>query len=276
MGASVRRHPRSVKGREYHEVLSGILGSNDEYCLILRPFGYDGRTRLSYGYRPWLAPRALWFNRYLEQAVVRSARKSCGLTTYALVDSRSELAPPGPVPVRASMDRWQFCTGELIDNAHSVVIVLPPDQEFRDGFKWEVSQLSVRCMQKRSMIVIPPLPRESAKYQACAEQAAMILATFETFAGEVDEIDPLLVLHWERELMQLHTLVVEIEADGLLDPATTFSVHLWYPTRRASPGRVGARFYESSLAGIFSRIDRELKKVPFERRYPRARKHLSE
>jgi hypothetical protein len=58
--------------------------------------------------------------------------------------------------VSAADDEWQEAVSTLIRRAHSIVLLLPPGQEIRDSFRWEIDQLTQRGLQSRVTIVLPP------------------------------------------------------------------------------------------------------------------------
>lgn len=107
LGYRMRGYQKPQAVRPYQEVLTPLLASAMAFCLVLRPFGHDGETFLR-GYRQ--SKRAMFRNNdsvyysilTMEQVIARSARQALRLDTYALVDQNREVAPPGPIYLRAS------------------------------------------------------------------------------------------------------------------------------------------------------------------------------
>lgn len=185
------RYRRTTRTRMYQEVLGPLVGSQEEYCLILRPFGSDGEVALSHA----------WFGAStMEQAIARSARKALGLKTYALVDQDRRLAPPGPVWMRSPHDQWQGAVRTLIRRAHSIVLILPPGQGIRDALKWEIDQITQHGLQTRLVLVLPPAQVYRAEYPRAFLDACVITAALEGFAGSVDDVSTLLVHQLELTL----------------------------------------------------------------------------
>ncbi|MHC1557786.1 hypothetical protein ACR9E3_02460 [Actinomycetospora sp. C-140] len=257
---------RSANAPVYEESLSRITQTNEKYCLILRPFGSDGLTRLPYGYRPWFVPRDAGLTRSLEEVVSRSAFYACGLQTYTLTDHRQRYAPVGPVLVRVENEHWQSCTETLLDRAHTVVIIIPPIEQLQNGFQWEIQQLSLKNLRCRTIIVLPPVALASWAHAWCVRQAAQILAALQEFAMAVDEVDPSIVFYWEEVLRESSALVVEIVPD-VSAPDSRIRVLPWRLLGKPSPRRVGAKTYESALVPAIRGIDLRNGSLP-ERKNP--------
>ena|SRR5690242_7747225 len=61
----------------------------------------------------------------MEQVIARSARQALRLDTYALVDQNRELAPPGPIYLRASNESWQKAVLPLVQHSDSIILCWP-------------------------------------------------------------------------------------------------------------------------------------------------------
>lgn len=196
------------------EILKRIATSDDEYCLILRPFGHDGATVVSRWPRIALYSPTLT----LEQVVAQSIQRNFGMKTYALVDQDKKLAPPGPVYLRAPHTEWRHVARVMISRAHTILLILPPaqeDQEIREAFAWELQQITQWDLQSRVVAVLPPRDRrgDNRAHGAARRQACLILATLEGFAGAVDEVDQLKIDHYDRILPRT-TLLVKADRTG--------------------------------------------------------------
>jgi hypothetical protein len=166
------------------EVIPPLMASEREFCVVLRPFGSDGEIVL---------PHRMHGASTIEQVIARSARQAAGLATYAVVDQERRLAPPGPVFVRAAHDEWQGAVSTLISRAHSVVLILPPGQEIRESFRWEIDQLTHRGLQTRVTIVLPPDRLYRHDFQPRFHDACIVAAALEGFARSVDDVDSMRV-----------------------------------------------------------------------------------
>lgn len=142
-----------------------LLSSTEEYCLLLRPFGYDGRIVLpdmapiDEGLSWWRKPRQYGpyrRTRHIEQVIADAAMRACGMRSISVVDSRSLLAPPGPEYFRASHSEWQQPVRRLLARAHTIVILLPPGLPRSNGLEWEVRTIAALGLQSRVIFVLPP------------------------------------------------------------------------------------------------------------------------
>lgn len=238
-------------------MIAALAASAEEFCLILRPFGSDGEIVLSHRTTGASA---------IEQVIARSARKVAGLATYALVDQERRLAPPGPVFVRAARDEWRDAVSRLIGRAHSIVLILPPGQEIRDSFRWEIDQLTQRGLQSRVVIVLPPDRRYQHDFPKCFQYACVVAAALEGFAGSIDDVDS----------MKVHNLEVSIHARAHLlkytrSAADQRATLTWWIPRQLRLGRrrgPQAGFYYKALTAAFRSTERELSGLGFRARYP--------
>lgn len=246
------RYKRSARVKPYEETLHGLLDSDEEFCLILRPFGSDGEVVLPYRWRGALT---------MEQVIARAARKFRGLRTYAIVDQDRRLAPPGPVYLRAPHDRWQTVVQALVRRAHSIVLILPPGQDIRSSFSWEIDQLTQHGLQSRTTIVLPPDRLYRADHPVAFHHACVLLAALEGFAGSVDEASSLRVHELELTLSQRTHVIKYCRATGWDEP-----VLLWWHAEKRRTAWV--KFYLQALVAAFVTTESELADLGFTARYP--------
>lgn len=247
-----RRYKRSGRVQEYQKVVGELVGSSEEYCLILRPFGSDGEIVLPYSFGGAMT---------IEQVVARSARKALGVKAYAVVDQDRRLAPPGPAYVRISHSQWRPVVLQLIRRAHSIVIILPPGQGIRESLKWEIDQLTQHELQSRVILVVPPDRLYPVDYDRAFANACVLAATLEGFAGSVDDVDPLRVHDLELTAPPRTHVMKYIRSGKTVHP----QLHWWYANRR----RVAwIRFYLHALFQAFITVKRELSSLGFDARYP--------
>lgn len=248
------RYKRSAETKPYQEVLGPLIDSDQEFCLVLRPFGADGEVVLPHGGHGAST---------IEQVIARAARKSLGLKTYALVDQDRRLAPPGPVYMRAPHDQWQSAVHALIRRAHSIVLILPPGQGIRDALKWEIDQITQHNLQTRLTVVLPPYRLYRDDFSRAFQDACVIAAALQGFAGSIDDVNPLDVLQVERILHER----TEILKYGRSKPGETAELRWWFVKGRL--GRKGSmRFYRRALMAALGTTERELSGLGFSARYP--------
>lgn len=259
IGATWGRYRRSASTRQCSEVIAPLVASAKEFCLILRPFGSDGEIVLSHRF---LGASAI------EQVIARSARKTAGLATYALVDQERRLAPPGPVFVRAARDEWQEAVSSLIQRAHSIVLILPPGQQIRDSLRWEIDQLTRRGLQSRVIIVLPPDRRYRHDFPKCFQYACVVAAALEGFAGSIDDFDSMKIHNLEVSIHTRAHLLKYSRSAAYQEAALTW----WIPRQRRLGSRRGphAGFYYKALSAAFLATERELSGLGFRARYPQS------
>ncbi|MFJ8390668.1 hypothetical protein ACIQ9Q_40535 [Streptomyces sp. NPDC094438] len=250
------RYKRSSETKPYQEVLGPLVASEEEYCLILRPFGSDGEV---------VMPHRLHGASTMEQVIARAARKSLGLKTYALVDQDRRLAPPGPIWMRSPHDQWQTAVRTLIRRAHSVVLVLPPGQGIRAALKWEVDQITQHNLQTRLTVVLPPVRHHKDDHRQAFLGACEILAALEGFAGSVDDGDLLRVHRLELTLHERTQVVKYCRSKPEDHPELCF----WYSKPQRGHKR-SARFFQKALVTAFRTTEQELSGLGFSARYPRS------
>ena len=217
-----------MRTKPYFEILAPLVRSNEEYCLLLRPFGSDGEIILRHrGQR----------TATLEQVVARAARKAIGIKVYALVDQDRTLAPPGPVYLRAPHEQWQSATRVLVRRAQLDRDYSAAGAGDPNSFQWEIEQITQRNVQSRVIIVLPPCDRDVDAYRPALQQACVLLATLEGFAGSVDDVDQFKIYHWETTLSE-RTQVLKF-CRGTIDDVHT--VRSWEAAPRRKRGVVGVK-----------------------------------
>src|SRR5205807_6719789 len=113
-----------------------------EYGVLLRPFGSDGYVPLRKWYPPDSA-RAVLFrgvavSRTLEQVLEIAIRQELRCQTVAFVDPNLTLVPRSPRYVSATNESWQLVVETLLRGALVAVFILPPGQQAREAFRWEL------------------------------------------------------------------------------------------------------------------------------------------
>ncbi|MGI5466416.1 hypothetical protein [Streptomyces sp. CA-132043] len=248
------RYRRSAETKPYHEVVGPLVGSREEYCLVLRPFGSDGEVVL---------PHAWFGASTMEQIVARATRKSLKMQTYALVDQDRRLAPPGPRWMRSPHDQWQTAVRTLIRRAHSIVLILPPGQGIREALKWEIEQITQHGLQTRLTVVLPPARLHKADYSRAFTDACVIMAAMEGFAGSIDDVNSLVVHQLELTLHERTQIVKYCRTR----PHELAHLRWWFPTKRLRR-KESMRFFQRTLATALQTTEQELSGLSFESRYP--------
>jgi hypothetical protein len=273
LGYRMRGYQKPQVTRSYQEVLTPLLASAEEFCLVLRPFGQDGETFLRKYRRSKRDIRHVDQFPYadiltMEQVIARSARQALRLDTYALVDQNRKLAPPGPVYVRAPDESWQEAVLALVQRAHSIILWLAPGQDLRASFHWEVEQIVQARRQFRTIIVLPPPDQQADAYQQAVNQATVLLAAMESDTGKLADADPVYVRHYQ-DMLADNTLMAKFEA---AEGGSGAVLRRWYATGRRKwwggkmPLDVSA--YEKGLVFLITRTEGELAGQPFTARYP--------
>jgi hypothetical protein len=186
---AVRGYKRSSRTVSHEDALLPLVRSEREYCLVLRPFGRDGEVII-----PKASPKGrvgipLTFftrNETMEQLVAAAARSALGLETYGIVDQDILFAPPGVTFIRVPNNEWKMVAQFLIRRAHTIVLILHPGQEMREGFAWEIEQIVRYGMQSRVVIALPPCDEDVDGHRAALVQACIILALLDDSGREVE------------------------------------------------------------------------------------------
>jgi hypothetical protein len=234
--AAKRAHVPPQRTEQAQDVLRRL--KNDEYCVLLRPFDHEGKT---------LVPRKRWTGvvarvQTLEQAMAHAITGAFGLPTYAIVDQRVELAPPGPVYLRAAHDEWQQVALKLLGGAKVIVVMLPEgpdDPEIREGFGWELEQIASWGLQARVLVVLPP---RRPRYDVVREQACEVLALLEGNRLAAD--------HYRDVVPRSTVLIKAWQGDGLLAPLIRQPVFYYLKQRWARPSELTYRTGVAELARL--------------------------
>lgn len=260
----MRGYQRPQATRSYEEILEPLLSSAEKFCLVLRPFGQDGENFLRLYKMTKKMRRKTSQLPYaniltLEQVIARSVHRAVQQKTYALVDQSRKVAPPGPVYVRAPDQNWQAAVLPLIQHAHSVILWLPPGQDLRESFNWEVEQIVRGGLQRRTIIVLPPPDQQADAHRRAVEQAAVLLATMETPSGKAAEADQLNILYYEdkigdQTLMMKFQLADEGDRQQLVRWFVQYSPRKW----RLRKPRVDASVYENGLVELLTGMEKEV------------------
>jgi hypothetical protein len=274
LGYRMRGYQKPQVTRSYEEVLTPLLASAEEFCLVLRPFGQDGETFLR-KYRKskrnirHVDPFPYADILTMEQVIARSAHQALRLDTYALVDQNRKLAPPGPVYVRARNESWQEAVLALVQRAHSIILWLAPGQDLRASFDWEIEQIVQARRQFRTIIVLPPPDQQADAYRHAVDQATVLLATLDSVTGKLADADAVHVRHYQ-DMLGDNTLMAKLEVPA--EGGNGAVLRRWYATGRRKwwggkmPLDVSA--YEKGLAFLITRTEGELADQPFIARYP--------
>lgn len=202
------KYPRSAGTPSHEQVVSRLLRDRKKYCLILRPFGQDAEIVLpKTGAKRRTGGGPFTRNVTMEQLITSAARTVLDMDTYGIVDQRTTFAPPGPVLMRAADDEWQEVAQRLIGSAHVIVLILPPDRDFGDGFVWEIEQIRQAGATSRVVIVLPPCDQDTEAYEAALRRACVLLALLD---GELDHFK----VHEYELMLPSGTLVIRSTADG--------------------------------------------------------------
>ncbi|MCP2244024.1 hypothetical protein [Lentzea aerocolonigenes] len=202
------KYPRSAGTPSHEQVVSRLLRDRKKYCLILRPFGQDAEIVLpKTGAKRRTGGGPFTRNVTMEQLITSAARTVLDMDTYGIVDQRTTFAPPGPVLMRAADDEWQEIAQRLIGSAHVIVLILPPDRDFGDGFVWEIEQIRQAGATSRVVIVLPPCDQDTEAYEAALRRACVLLALLD---GELDHFK----VHEYELMLPTGTLVIRSTADG--------------------------------------------------------------
>lgn len=273
---AARKYARSSQAIDHEDILLPLVQSEREYCLVLRPFGGDGEI---------IIPKVDHKNRRsarnmtIEQIIGTTAHSVLGLETYGIVDQNTLFAPPGVTFIRVSNDEWRVVAQRLIQRAHSIFLILPPGQDIREGFAWEIEQVIRFGVQSRVIIMLPPYdtyapwvfdPEHAVHAHQTALQRACVILTLLDKSIRQSEPD-----HSEAHEYELQfgatTLMIKYKETGLT----------WWPrTLPQEPSRrtaslVGHRrlavtdkTYLSGLTEALKETEQALSGLPFKARYP--------
>ncbi len=258
---------RSSATHSYDEILTPLLRSKEEYCLVLRPFGRDGEVILPRATPSGDVAGGLFTgNATMEQVVVTAVHKALNLDTYAIVDQKVSVAPPGLLFLRVANDDWKMVAEHLIRRAHSIILILSPFSELGGGFAWEIEQIVRYGMGRRVVIVLPPCDQDARTHREAVEDTGVILAMLEG-SGRREDLNGGRAGEYQR-VLSTNTLVVRWSQES---GAVPWNLMNGEPQMRALRGpkmRVADRSYVSVLTEALNRIEEEMSGWDFDRRYP--------
>lgn len=208
-----------VRVKETADVVPDLVTSGARYCLILRPFGSAGHiiVRSGRGKRS-LTISGMKVTTTMEQVVSRSWSDAYASQAYAVVDPSLALAPGSVVYMRAEHTAWKEPVEQLIGQAHSIVLILPPHQEIRTSTWWEVRKIVELERLERLTVVLPPYDVKGNGYAQAKGELCKLLAAIEDplcLVNLPEGADP--VISAER---------VDYYANKLL-PANTLGLHFF-------------------------------------------------
>ncbi|MCO8277492.1 hypothetical protein M1L60_43625 [Actinoplanes sp. TRM 88003] len=272
-GDANRRWSPTAEVGDFRSVAAPVLSAeiglptsalrDGEYCLLLRPFGSDGSTlcvgdpgkkRYSLLYHP--TPT-------LEQVVDWTVRGKLGMETLAVVNQGARLTPVGPSYLACPDEHWKCQVGELIRNAYTIFLVLPPGQDIRRSFEWELEQITHHEMNSRTVLILPHpwSNRANGFYAAGRDAAARIMALLVKFCGTFDEVRPEDV-RVQSAALPPATVMVKLSS---VEPKP-FNCMIM-PKARWTRSPV-ANGYAQALQQLLDIQIRELERSSFESRYP--------
>jgi hypothetical protein len=265
----------SSRTQSHADVLPRLLPSREEFCLLLRPFGSDGEVLV-----PHTSPRGGRFNGLrtsftLEQVIARAVREELGQVLYAVVDQTRELAPPGPAYLRAPHHDWRGAVQAMILRAHTIVILVPLDQDLRADFEWELAEIVKARRQARVILVLPPPDQDRDAAGRVRRRAAAVAAALEQSrrlssvpARDVERIDA--GLPPDVLVLRLRRYGPEFRVDPwfAVPGRSTWLQRLWLlPTRAPGTARVGSGTYLDCLRPALAACEDQLAGLSFESRY---------
>jgi hypothetical protein len=274
-------YERSSRTISHEDILFPLVQSECEYCLVLRPFGRDGQVIIPQAdHKGRVGMRLTGFtkNVTMEQLVATAARNSLGIETYGIVDQNVLFAPPGVTFIRASNDKWQTVVQCLIRRAHTIVLILHPDQQIRKGFAWEIEQIVRYGMQSRVIIALPPTDDDVYGHQDALAQACVILALLDD-SGQQADLNQFKVYEYQLLLNPTTLLARHQERGGLdwsharveNDSGEEISPHGRPKKYRKKKGKkmvVADGTYLPGFVEMFKNIEQELSGLGFKARYP--------
>lgn len=257
-------YAKSVETTPYQRVLSRLLASREEFCLILRPFGSDGEVFVPFlrgttGKFRFVPMGSVTPTMTLEQVVARSTQRQLGMASYAMVDQDRTLAPPGPIYLRAPHSEWKKPAAALIRRAHTIAILLPPGQSLRAAMEWELQEIIRLRRQSRVLIVLPPADRREYNHARARRQAGVLLAALEGLPSGIQNVPKARIEHYLSELPD-RVMVVKVRQDG--------GASFWYGEQRRWR-KIATETYTAALGEALDANEAEFAGRGFAARYGR-------
>jgi hypothetical protein len=212
------RSPQPRYATPFGEKMAELTARGEQFCVILRSFGHDGKSKLrSTGARARLRWVLSGFfpstRKSVEQVVATVVRRCAGMATYALTDHQQVLAVPGPNWLYAPGASWRSGTEYLIGAAHVIVITLHPDQQYREGFCWEIQEITRQRRHSRVVLALFPSLVGTAAYSRTCWQAAEILAALEGPDGDPRDVPEDAVARWAQYLRANNAMLVDVRGE---------------------------------------------------------------
>lgn len=247
------------KTRHWFEIVPALLSDQQEYCLILRPFGRDGETLMQKG---WLGRLSRMVT--LEQVVASAMRSAADIPTMAVVDSAQDLAVSGPTYIRSAHSEWRFVVEKLLNRAAMVVLLLPPGQSLKASFAWEVEQIGNRRLQSRTLIVLPGSDPDGGPegYRTARRNACIVLAALDRLDADISSVRDFEVDHYLRALPDRVLAVAAPTGTG----EETGEMKVWHVADAVTGSSY--RAYAESIQAFAALTRADLSKLPFRSRYP--------
>ncbi|MFE4693976.1 hypothetical protein ACFRH6_28515 [Streptomyces sp. NPDC056749] len=227
-----------VRIKETGDIVPELVASGARYCLILRPFGSAGHIIVRSGRGRWAVTLAgMKVTSTMEQVVSRAWSDACACEAYAVVDPSLALAPGSLVYMRAEHTAWKEPVEQLIDAAHSIVLILPPRQEIRTSTWWEVRKIVELQRLERLTVVLPPYDVRRSGYAQARGELCKLLAVLE---------DPL--------------CLVDLREGA--DPSISADRVAYYSERMLPPNTLGVHFFRNEGGDSLPRDDGPVMFVP--------------
>lgn len=149
------RNPISVA-----EFVDSIRGTNDEYCLVLRPFGNDGHFFSRDFFRGNVFQKAFvnwWRNDVvIESVIAASVQRALGMQTVAVIDPKDARTARSFTYLAITEQEWQPFVSTLARRAAVVVVLFPPGSSITPAVRWEINLLMAINLIPRLVFVLPP------------------------------------------------------------------------------------------------------------------------
>jgi hypothetical protein len=180
-------------------------------------------------------------------------RQYAKLATYAVVDSGEAWAAPGPIWVHVAHNRWKSLVSFLIGRAAVIVIPVHPDQEVREGFRWELNEIALMRRRSRVILVLPPPNHETNTHERSCRRAAEVLNALGVGPEVLPDTCNRDLESWYIHLRRERALIVDVRVasegtDSPLERPIVWTAHedFW----KRPDVALGASFYEENLVEI--------------------------
>jgi hypothetical protein len=264
---AARRYLRPSSVPWHTEIVGPLVESDQEYALVLRPFGRDGRIIVpkTFDFRGTThvnRPIGFTYNTTLEQVVAEAVGSALNLETYSLIDQRVKFSPPGPTFMRATDDDWRLPMRRLIGRAHSIILVLPAHRDIGSSFEWEVQQIASCQMRSRVVMVLPPDDQGAEAHRRAVQHASLLVRTLDGLRDV-----------GEATVMSGHEPSGSIPAGTLVVRVTEAGIRTWPSVGATSVGLIPKRAvasdatYRAALGAALQDIAREMSELGFRTRY---------